>query len=143
MFKSIISKTSFQDTEDLCLFKNPVSSLKAAKLIFFSLEYDFKGNSTWEIYVNPTVTSDGTIQTAVKFNSKDNDSNSISLFANPTVSNYNALIRKFLVPSHTQEFSTNAPSAQLEPGESILVRKVTKSSGKVTNTWTWEEVDLN
>jgi len=143
MYKSVITKTVLTDTENFCLFTNALGNKKAAKFIFFEIKQTKAESSTWEIYLNPTVTSNGTLQTVTIVNDHINTPSTVSLYQGPTVSEKGLLIRRFNVPTHTKEFSTNAPIAQLEPGYSILITRSSKLSGNVTSTWTWKEVETS
>lgn len=138
MFKSIFTTNSNNTPDNICLFKNSTNSLKAGKLLYFKIDSDKSEDITFEIYVNQSITSNGTLVTTKKLDTYYSDTNSILFYRNPVVV-LNIPVRKFLLSSNTKEFSTNLPVEQLDPGQSILVRKITKSLGKLTITLTWEE----
>lgn len=140
MFKGTITKTISGSSEDFCLLINPLGSDKAAKLIFFDLEVTKKESTVWELYMSPTITSNGTAISITKLDNHRPGVNSILLFRNPTILTRGLPVRKFTLPSSTQEFSTNGPTAQLEAGESILLRRITTSSNSIKSNWVWEEI---
>lgn len=141
MFKSTFSKLSSSESEDFLLFVNPKNSKKTAKLTFLTLEDNKSENSNWEFYMNPTIVSNGTLIPTTKLDRLHPDTNFIKLYTGPTIVFYPIPFRKFSLPANNQETSTNIPTEQLEPGESILLKRTSKIKGKITATWLWEESD--
>ncbi len=142
MFISKLSQTPTREVQTFSLLVNPSTSTKAAKYIFFALKTTDTKSSIWEIYLGPVITNNGILQTVLNLDQKNHtDTNSLLMYSGPTISSYGRLARKFILPNNTQEFSTNAPTLQLEPGNSILLRRITPLGGKLVSNWRWEEVD--
>ncbi len=141
MFKSTLTKNSFGETEELCLFKNPAGNTNNASFIFFEIEYNAGRNSMWEFYHNPIITNNGTIQSVIMVEGGV-PTNTINLYKSPTVTTNGNPLRRFMIQSNTQEFSSRVPMIVLEPGNSILVRRLNNNSGLITNTWTWKEESI-
>lgn len=141
MFRSVLTKKASGTTENLCLLINPIGNTNSAKFIFFNLEFDSKDNSIWEIYRNQTIVSNGTLINTVKLDGTA--TNTIELYKNPTIISFGRFVRKFMLPTSTKEFSTNAPIARLEPGDSLILRRISDNTGNIINTWIWQEIETN
>ena len=141
MFKSIIIKSTFGETEELALLVNPTGNTKRANLIFFNITYTSVKNSMWEFYHNPTITSNGTIQT-VKVIEGGVPLNTVNLYVSPTITRNGNPLRRFMIQSNRKEFSTNIPLVTLEPGNSILLRRLNNSLGLATASLKWREIEI-
>jgi hypothetical protein len=140
MFKSTLTKTASGETEELCLFINPTGNTKRADLIFFEISFTSTSNSIWEFYLNPTVTSNGTIQTVVDLEGGVAN-NTINLYKTPTVTvnTYGNPLRKFIIQSNIKEFSSRVPMITLEPGNYILLRRLNYRKGEIIASFKWKE----
>ena len=143
VFKSTIVKNAYNETEELCLFVNPIGNTNIGETLFFELDYTSTSNSTWEFYHNPKITSNGTIQTVTKVGGGVAN-NTLDLYASPIVTSYGNPLRKFIIQAlvGVKKFCSRVPMIQLEPGNSILVRRLKQGSGVMTATWTWHEKSI-
>ena len=141
MFSSTLTKTASGETEELCLFINPSGNIKKAYQILFEISFTSTSNSIWEFYHNPTITNNGTVQSVIRTEGGVAN-NTINLYKSPTitVNSYGNPLRKFIVQSNTKEFSSRVPMVTLEPGNSILVRRLNLRTGLITATYKWTEV---
>src|SRR3990167_1521508 len=103
MFYSTFTNTESGPTVDLLLITNTSANTYAAKDIFFSIAETDTKTSLWEIYLSPTVTSNGTLQTSKDFQTNSTTANTVLVYKRPTISSYGNPVRKFTVPSRTQE----------------------------------------
>lgn len=142
MFASTLTYRNLNSNnpKDVCYFTNPSNSTYIARNIFFTVSCEKSVNSLWEIYINPTVTDNGTSQSVTNWNNHDNSTNNILLYRGPTISDPGTLIRKFVLPGNLKEFSTNGPWAEMLPGESVLIRRIQGDTGTIISTWTWSEL---
>lgn len=140
MFTGTLTKMSSGETEDLCLFRNPSGNTKKAYQIFFKIDFTSSLNSIWEFYHNPTVINNGIIQTVTKIEGGIAN-NTISLYKAPVISTNGNPLRRFIIQANIKEFSSRVPMITLEPGNSILVRRLNQRMGNIECTWIWNEIN--
>lgn len=138
MFQSTVSKIESGEEEEFCLLVNPSGNTKIASDIFHKLTTSGKATK-WRVYVKPTVTSNGTAQTVVDDNGTTTALNTVSLYKSPTVTSYGTKVREFTVPKGPLRYYSNTPYIELQPGDSLLLRRTTKGCGTITTIFQWTE----
>lgn len=135
-FVSTISRNSTAAPENVFLFRN--LGTKTVRFSEFEVYFNNTTFSTWETYLNPTITADGTALTAVNANMTSSNVATATLFDAPTIAAVGTKVRTFATDSNVR--SNKQPfGVILGPGDSVFLRRVNVGLGndlRITFTWT-------
>ena len=140
MFEATVVQGELGDTQDVALFVNPVGSTQTAIDIFSKIDTESDEVSCWEIFHNPVVTSNGTLQTITNLSTAlATTASLVKLYSNPIVSDLGQSLRQFKVYGRLDGLFIKTPVIELQPGHRLLLRRLTTGTETITNTWQWNE----
>jgi hypothetical protein len=140
-YRASISKNSVAAPEDMILFKN-ASGTKYMRIRSIDLYFNVTASVSWETYLNPTITADGTLKTSVNNKTDGGAGAEGQLYDAPTISAAGTLIRPFMTDTN-RRVSIDQPLLLLAPGENLLIRRLNGGAGnEFRYTITWDEVTL-
>lgn len=136
MYQISFSRSISNQSTDMLLFTNPSSSSIVVRFEPCVIEYEISRDSTWKIYLDPTITSNGTQLTLL-----NNQSGNIGLaYRNPVISDDGTLLKSFIINKNYDYTSLVFPMIHLHPDRSILLKKTSSESGSATITLSWREL---
>lgn len=129
-FGSIISRNTAAAPEDMALF---VVGAKPVRLRRLDLDLNAGANTIWQLYLNPTVTANGTAITAINRNTATAVAPTAVLYDAPTIAALGTLINEFLTTaSNRTPIQPIDAHWKLKPGDRLLVRRVNTGIGTAT-----------
>lgn len=138
MFTVEFTKSISSNEEDLILFENPSTSTKVVRFEVCDIEYAITANSTWKLYLNPTVTSNGTTLTATSTNTSTPDA---SVYSVPTISDDGTHLRTFGINKDFDYLPIMFAIIHLHPDNKILLKKTSSEKGTATISLSWREFE--
>lgn len=137
IFRSVFSRNSTSAPENVMLFKN--GATKSVLFNIFELFFNATAANFWEVYLNPTITDNGTALSAINANTASVITPTAILYDAPTISDVGTLIRAFTLDTNSR-FSLSSPLILLAPNHSILLRRVNVGAGnEIRSNWQWTE----
>lgn len=92
----------------------------------------YRSNAEWEIYLNPTITANGTLLGKLNLRTGSGNTTSANMYDTPTVTANGTLLYAFHSANSVRE--SGIPGAIiLGPGHSVLLRRVTSGGGNKLN----------
>jgi hypothetical protein len=139
-YRASLSRNSVAAPENMALFRNTgVGYLRIKSIDFF---FNVTTSISWEIYLNPTVTANGTIQTTINNKTDAPVGAAGELYDSPTISANGTLIRPFITDTNRRYYSDQVVLL-LAPGNSLLFRRLSGGAGnEFRSTIIWDEVTL-
>lgn len=138
MYQSSFTISLPRASKDIFLFDNPLLPEHEVRFGVCRIEYVASENSIWKLYLNPTVTSNGTAQTIT--NIGDTISPEAIIYKAPTISADGIHLRSFVVNKGFNYFTLTIPVRFLEAGNKILLKRTSTEKGSpATITLDWTE----
>jgi hypothetical protein len=141
------SRSSIGTTElPVVYFRNPSGSSRTVKIrqIIANNSHTVSSGIRFRVYVNPTVSANGTALTEVALDIGSGNTPSADAFSSPTVSANGSQIADLSAAAFLTSTSVNlVPSdgLQLRANNTILITAVADGSSRVANITIWWEED--
>jgi len=126
LFIANINRNSTGAPETVTLLKNE----GATSIRIYSADLFYDSNSQWELYLNPTITTNGTARPTINLNSGSVLTTSAVLYDAPTVSANGTLLFPFQVAANTRQLAIPGVII-LAAGHSLLLRRVNSGAGNL------------
>jgi hypothetical protein len=127
----------------ILLIKNPITNTKILYIYSIILGLDVANNAAdFELYANPTVTTNGTSQTPQNNNVGNSTASVMQIFTLPTVSSNGTQINEFFYGQNQNSINFLANlSIAIQPGNSILLvgNPINSNNRPATVSLTWVE----
>lgn len=141
------SRTAIGTTElPVVLFRNPSGSTRTIKIkrIIGNNSHTVTSGIRFRVYVNPTVSVNGTALTGVALDVGSGNSPSADAFRSPTVSANGSQIADITAPSFLSGTSVDliaVDGIQLRANNTLLITAVADGTSRVANITIWWEED--
>ncbi len=139
MYQSTFSLTIPKESTNVLLFKNPTLSTIAVRFETCAIDYETDYDSIWKVYLNPTVTSNGTLQTNINISTTIASQGLI--YKSPVTTADGIHLRSFVINKGFDYFTLLIPVLQLEAGNTILIKKTSSEARNTADIdFKWREL---
>lgn len=146
LFVCVARRTGIGTSElPVCLFRNPSGSTRTVRIkkIVYSNSHTVSSQLRLRIYVDPTVTADGTGISEVALDVGSGNTAQAECFQSPTISTNGSQVADLICPggATAQDSWIDFPDGfQLRANHAILITGISDGTNRIANITTfWEE----
>lgn len=141
LYQATLSKPLVNEPNNVLLFKNSSFLNQVVRFQECLIQQAITKESTWEVRLNPTITSNGTQVSVI--NLSGTIPNTSTVYLSPILSSTGLLLRKFTINPTFDYFKLTIPDLYLNPNNSILLRSVSTDTDAYTTATIeirWNEI---